>query len=195
MSACSTGYSAVQDKPHLKIVKLLVGKQTEMGSFAGAGTGFAYKQYLITAAHVCHGSTDLTSIDPNTNKVEYHKIIFQDAKNEVCIATGFKDYYESIKTAPELSSGDALWSLGYPGFSTTLKTALLTYIEAKVYVLMGLPHYGLFCKGVVLAGMSGGPVLDSENRLVGLNTAGDGVQESIISPLIDLDSLIAEMLP
>lgn len=89
--------------------------------------------------------------------------------------------------AKEPDRGDTIYSLGNPhdiGF--TVVPGTYNGIDERSY------YRRIHFSGSVNAGMSGGPVLDAEGRVVGINVSSAGNQISFLVPVTELHSLIVD---
>jgi hypothetical protein len=161
------------------------------------GTAFKVgKHKVVTAKHVCEyiGSIELANI---SNKVESKLIksihIYPYLGYDMCVMKTYKKLngYEYKISNNGVSKYQYLQSLGYPHAKLPIEIKHLhvkTQLEiSKPFYFMdvSLPaEYFIRTNKPIIRGMSGGPVLNDEGLVIGLN-ARTSKQESLITPLYE----------
>jgi S1-C subfamily serine protease len=162
-----------------------------------SGSAFKYRGRIVTAGHVCeyHVENDLPPFQlyyVKDGKEHFGGYFVPDTfimsgAQDACLlmSTGAPVYLplEDLQPAPTPRLGDAVSVLGAPYGHTLFRTD--GYVAAMN--LMG--YIGVSASSA--PGNSGGPVVDSKGRLIGLLTAGMPIYEhiSLVTPRSVLDEL------
>lgn len=178
-------------------------------SQTSVGSGFLVSKegHLITNFHVVSEAAlkperhDLVSVTADGREAPV-QILMIDVRHDLALLkmSGAKQpaSYDALSFRPEsnkLAQGERMYSLGNPldvGFAV---------IEGNYNGLVERSFYPqIFFAGSLSGGMSGGPALDQEGRVIGVNVARrvDGEQVSFLVPAVFASALLArgrETLP
>lgn len=180
----SSLYAEVQQSIYqVRIINRKTGHKRTIGS------GFLIERAntLVTNYHVVSAYTN----DPENYSIEYLatngatgslELIDVDVLHDLAVLTADKDLGKPLKTAPIPEKGATLYAFGNPlglGFSVVTGTnnGLLTESEDK----------NILFSGNLNSGMSGGPALNEQGAVVGVNvaTAGNAVSFLVASKYLN----------
>lgn len=171
-------------------------------SQTSVGSGFLVSKegHLITNFHVVSEAAlkpdrhELVSVTADGREAPVH-ILMLDVRHDLALLkmSGAKQpaSYDALSFRPEankLAQGERMYSLGNPldvGFAV---------IEGNYNGLVERSFYPqIFFAGSLSGGMSGGPALDQEGRVIGVNVARrvDGEQVSFLVPAAFASALLA----
>ena len=158
---------------------------SELNGGEGAGTGVVVDKsgIVVTNYHVVQASTTVTVTDPNTNDQYEAEVVGHNAAQDVAVLK-IKNPSKKLKAASiakkAANSGDTVYAVGNghgQGYLTKLQgtvTALNRSITAQSASnnesknkLTGL----IQTDADVVSGYSGGPLMNADNQVVGINTA------------------------
>jgi S1-C subfamily serine protease len=152
------------------------------GSAAGTGMVLTSSGEVLTNNHVIRGATTIRIVLPGTTNTYTAKVVGYDVTDDVAVlrAVGASNL-KTVATAgsSKLSLGNAVTALGNAGGSGTLTpaTGSITGLQQSVVVndeqggtarLTGM----IGTDAGVQPGDSGGPLLNSAGKVVGMDTAG-----------------------
>jgi S1-C subfamily serine protease len=159
-----------------------------MGS--GHGTGFVVaKDTILTAAHVVNKATSCKDVESG-DAVE---VLVNDPELDFAVLR----YKTDSKTAwlktncDGFEAGKTYYAMGYAGVGDSdlmiTRTRALKEKGGGVDLKSGTKFIDMQeVEGVVIPGMSGGPVLDDKGRVVGMNNAtSNGYRRGLLRPLKD----------
>lgn len=157
------------------------------------GTAFNYRNKLITAAHVCEGAVEI-EVRYTEKLVEKAKILALDATADTCVIEPISRMPKELKTSKDRAG--VIKSIGFPGASKEIKVIELEKTNREDG-LVCFNEQGLKCtvesmyKGSIFPGMSGGPAINEDGEVVGINSISNRVIGLTGLALIDgLDALI-----
>ena len=162
---------------------VLVNSALNGGEGAGTGVVVDKSGIVVTNYHVVQSSTTVTVTDPNTNDQYEAEVVGHNAAQDVAVLK-IKNPSKNLKAASiakkAASSGDTVYAVGNghgQGYLTKLQgtvTALNRSITAQSASntesknkLTGL----IQTDADVVSGYSGGPLMNADNQVVGINTA------------------------
>ncbi len=144
----------------------------------GIGTGFVWdkKGHVVTNFHVVYGADALTVTfaDQTTRRA---KVVGLYPKKELAVLKidlpPEKLTPIQLGTSGDLLVGQTVLAIGNPfGFDHTLTTGVVSALGREIRALTGEPIQDVIqTDASINFGNSGGPLLDSRGRLIGVNTA------------------------
>jgi S1-C subfamily serine protease len=151
-------------------------------SAAGTGMVLTSSGEILTNNHVIRGATTITVRVPGTTRKYTAKVVGYDVTDDVAVLTAIgASNLKKVATArsSKLAVGDAVTAVGNAGGTGTLTSArgALTGLHKSIVVsddqggtarLTGL----IGANAGVQPGDSGGPLLNSAGKVIGMNTAG-----------------------
>jgi S1-C subfamily serine protease len=143
---------------------------------AGSGSGvvFASDGYVLTNAHVAAGaqSLELGFTDGATSRAH---VVGVDHATDLAVirATGPVSKVAVFGNSSALRVGQLVVAIGNPlGFSSTVSAGVVSALGRTMRARDGRAMEGIIQSDVALnPGNSGGPLVDSHGRVVGINTA------------------------
>ncbi|MDN5788643.1 S1C family serine protease, partial [Pseudorhodobacter sp.] len=170
--------------------------------FMGSGVIWAGGKLVVTNAHVV-GNAESARVIDDTGQAFDGEIIARDTVRDVAVLVvkGLERPGLSLGSAPEL--GAKVWAIGAPlGLELTVTRGIVSASARQIDA--AVPIRFLQHDAAVNPGSSGGPLLDADGHLVGLNSRiADGsryyIGMSYAIAAADLarivDGLVAETLP
>jgi len=157
------------------------------------GTAFFLKDVgLVTAAHCVEGVAEVYLYHPskqaNKFKVTVQKIDkhIDLAKLENTIPSN--EYYELERSNLVIGNGSQLTALGYPDFGPGDKLNIRTGTVSSLPVKSAVNRIEVTQS--LSPGMSGGPLLDIENRVVGVIHKGGALEDrDLATPIEEIDKI------
>jgi S1-C subfamily serine protease len=144
----------------------------------GSGTGFVWDPsgYVVTNAHVVDGGDryHVTLADQSTWRA---RLVGADPDTDVAVlkidAPGVTLQPIAVGTSSDLQVGQSVFAIGNPfGLDQTLTTGVISGLGREIRADTGRKIRDVIqTDAAVNPGNSGGPLLDSAGRLVGMNTA------------------------
>ena len=140
-----------------------------------AGSGFIVSEsgYIVTNCHVVEGAESVKVRDHDANEYEA-EIVGKDAANDVALLKieGENLHPVKIGSCEDLFVGDRVVAIGHPLGN---QNAILTvgYVSAKNQVVYtdGSSLDMIQTDAAINSGNSGGPLFDSQGRVIGITTA------------------------
>ena len=148
---------------------------------AGSGVIISENGYIVTNRHVIQINNkqlaDKIQIKLNDNTKYTAELISSDKKTDIAVLKiNSKNKLPAIKIADSdtLKIGDIIFSIGNPqniGITTT--KGIISALERNSYEILGKNSYENFIQtdASINLGNSGGALIDSWGRLIGINTA------------------------
>lgn len=144
----------------------------------GAGSGFVWDTHghVVTNHHVIEGATTVY-VALDAGEPREARVIGGAPDYDIAVVR-LRDVPENLKPLPiaaskDLRVGQAVFAIGNPfGLSRTLTTGIISALERKLPTAGGREVRGVIqTDAAVNPGNSGGPLLDSSGRLIGVTTA------------------------
>jgi S1-C subfamily serine protease len=177
-----------------------IGRSSRRGP-AGAGSGVVFTPdgYVLTNAHVVAGAhqLELGFTDGSTCAAQ---LVGVDHATDLAVvrATGRTLSHASFGRSAALRVGQVVVAIGNPlGFSSTVSAGVVSALGRTMRARDGQAMEGIIQSDVALnPGNSGGPLVDSRGRVIGINTAiilgAQGISFSV--PIDTATWVIGELL-
>jgi len=169
----------------------------------GAGSGFFYKSdgYILTNEHVINGADRIEVTVQGEDEPYVAKVLGKSAEHDLAVLKikGDKPFSTlSFGDSDQLNVGDWVVAIGNPfGFEHTVTVGVISAKERDIPVSNsnGQKEYKhlLQTDASINSGNSGGPLIDLNGKVIGINTAksmeaqgiGFAIPSSVVVPLID----------
>jgi S1-C subfamily serine protease len=170
---------------------------------AGAGSGLAFTPdgYVLTNAHVVAGANELEVGFTDGSSAHGH-VVGLDHATDVAVVrvAGAAPRHAELgaSLSPPLRVGQLVVAIGNPlGFSSTVSAGVVSALGRTMRARDGRAMEGIIQSDVALnPGNSGGPLVDSRGRVVGVNTAiilgAQGISFSV--PIDTAKWVLAELM-
>jgi S1-C subfamily serine protease len=163
--------------PAVVAIKVSSGKRGSRGSQvsegAGSGVAFTPDGYLLTNAHVVEGARRLrvTALDGATD--EAYVVGVDPATDLAVLRTERPIAHAELGRSSALRVGQLCVAIGNPlGFAATVSAGVISAVGRAMRGHTGRMLDNVIQSDVALnPGNSGGPLVDSRGRVVGINTA------------------------
>jgi S1-C subfamily serine protease len=171
-------------------------------SGAGSGVVFAPDGYVLTNAHVAAGGReghDLQVSFTDGSTAKGHVVGFDHATDLAVVRAGSAvPAHAAFGDSATLRVGQLVVAIGNPlGFSSTVTAGVVSALGRTMRARDGRAMEGIIQSDVALnPGNSGGPLVDSRGRVVGVNTAiilgAQGISFSV--PIDTAKWVVAELM-
>ena len=151
-------------------------------SAAGTGMVLTSSGEILTNNHVIRGATAIKVIIPATGRAYTAKVVGYDVADDVAVLqTVGAPNLTTVATAAssKVSVGDAVTAVGNAGGTGTLSSATGSVAGLRQSIVVGDDQGGaarltgmIGVNAGVQPGDSGGPLLNSDGRVIGMDTAG-----------------------
>jgi S1-C subfamily serine protease len=178
LDAYSHAVITVVDTVAPAVVSIVVGKPTltDRAEQTGAGSGvvIAPDGYILTNQHVVHHAKRLTVFFTSGQQAEATPV-GEDAATDLAVihahASGLP--YANLGDSDALRAGQLVIAIGNPlGFQSTVSTGVVSALGRALRSRQGRLIESIIQHTAPLnPGNSGGPLVDSRGRVVGINTA------------------------
>jgi S1-C subfamily serine protease len=162
----------VADSLRPAVVNLRIGKGRQMGS--GSGVLFSPEGYLLTNHHVV-GEADKVRVRLHDGQEAVGRVIGNDPWTDLALvrADGDTFPYAPLGDSGKLRVGQLVVAIGSPlGFESTLTAGVVSALGRNLRSVTGhLVDNVIQTDAALNPGNSGGPLVDSRGRVVGINTA------------------------
>jgi len=144
---------------------------------SGSGSGFIWDDegHIVTNYHVLNGSSNFTVTLADQRVFEAKLVGFETSKDLAVLKIDVeKGDVTPIKIGSyeDLRVGQAVYAIGNPfGLDHTLTTGIISALGREITSIGGRPIKDVIqTDAAINPGNSGGPLLDSSQRLIGVNT-------------------------
>jgi S1-C subfamily serine protease len=141
---------------------------------AGSGVVFAPDGYALTNAHVVAGADEL-ELGFTDGTSSGARVVGLDHTTDLAVvrATGIASRHAVFGSSSRLRVGQLVVAIGNPlGFESTVSAGVVSALGRTMRARDGRAMEGIIQSDVALnPGNSGGPLVDSHGRVVGINTA------------------------
>jgi S1-C subfamily serine protease len=168
-------------------------------SGAGSGLVFTPDGYVLTNAHVAAGAPALELGFTDGTTGAGHVVGFDHATDLAVVrASGPAPKHAELGSSASLRVGQLVVAIGNPlGFSSTVSAGVVSALGRTMRARDGRAMEGIIQSDVALnPGNSGGPLVDSRGRVVGVNTAiilgAQGISFSV--PIDTARWVVAELI-
>ena len=190
------------EKTKNSVVKIDVYKKDKGGKMirAGSGSGFIFSSdgMIFTNSHVVNGASKIMVSLLNENEIEA-TLIGQDPDTDLAIIKIFSDGYSVAKLgdATQLQIGQFVIAIGNPfGYQHSVTAGVVSALGRTLQTESGrLVDHVIQSDAALNPGNSGGPMINTEGEVVGVNTAIlNGAQGLSFSVDINTAKEIAQQL-
>ena len=178
LDAYSRAVTAVVERVGPAVVSIHIGKGSRTSEFepAGAGSGFVITPdgYILTNSHVVANAHEIRALFIDGQKL-MATVIGRDPSTDLAVirvnASGLE--YASLIDSSALRVGQLVIAVGNPfGFQSSVSTGVVSSLGRALRSQDGRLIENIIQHTAPLnPGNSGGPLLDSKGRVVGINTA------------------------
>ncbi len=176
LDAYSRAVTTVAEAVGPAVVSVHVGRSSPRGEQSGTGSGVVLTPdgYLLTNSHVAHGAKALTVAftDGSTSQAT---LVGEDTPTDLALlrAHGSSLPYAALGDSEKLRVGQLVIAIGNPlGFQSTVSTGVVSALGRALRGQDGRLIENIIQHTAPLnPGSSGGPLVDSRGRVVGINTA------------------------
>jgi S1-C subfamily serine protease len=177
-----------------------IARRTRRGP-AGAGSGVVFTPdgYVLTNAHVAAGASELELGFTDGASTRAH-VVGVDHTTDLAVlrAVGIAPKHAAFGASASLRVGQLVVAIGNPlGFSSTVSAGVVSALGRTMRARDGHAMEGIIQSDVALnPGNSGGPLVDSRGRVIGVNTAiilgAQGISFSV--PIDTASWVVGELL-
>ena len=176
LDAYSKAVIGVVERVGPAVVSISVGGRRDPAMRAGSGSGvlFTPDGYVLTNAHVVRGAKRLALSLTDGGSHEGAPVGADDATDIAVVRVeGSRLPYAELGTSATLRVGQLVIAIGNPlGFSSTVSAGVVSALARTMRATTGRLMENIIQSDVALnPGNSGGPLVDSHGRVVGINTA------------------------
>jgi S1-C subfamily serine protease len=173
LDAYSTAVVKVVEDVGPAVVSL--SRRTRRGP-AGAGSGVTFTPdgYVLTNAHVVAGVRELEVGFTDGSDARAHVVGLDHATDLAVVrVSSVTPHHAELGSSAALKVGQLVVAIGNPlGFSSTVSAGVVSALGRTMRARDGRAMEGIIQSDVALnPGNSGGPLVDSRGRVVGVNTA------------------------
>lgn len=172
LDAFSRAVVGVADKLRPAVVNLRVGKGTRGGS--GSGVLFTPDGFLLTNHHVVQGH-DTVRVRLSDGTELGGKVVGNDPWTDLAVvqAEGDQFPYARFGDSAKIKVGQLAVAIGSPlGFESTVTAGVISALGRTLRSVSGhLVDNVIQTDAALNPGNSGGPLVDSHGRVIGINTA------------------------
>jgi S1-C subfamily serine protease len=203
LDAYSRTVVAVAEALSPSVANLQVRRRTRRGPAYGAGSGVAISSdgFLVTSAHVVEGSRRGTASFSDGNEADVSLIGADPLSDLAVLRTDGADLHPAeLGDAAELRVGQLVVAIGNPqGFASSVTAGVVSGLGRSLPVgARGGPRRlvenVIQTDAALNPGNSGGALVDSTGRVVGINTALAGIGLGLAVPINNATRAIVSTL-
>jgi putative serine protease PepD len=175
--AASTALTATQIYKQTSAGVVAIGAQTAQGSDSGTGIVLNDKGLILTNDHVISGARSLTvAAKGSSTDTRTATLVGEEANDDLALIkvdpTGLGLQPLTLASSKSVQVGDAVYAIGNPyGLDETLTRGIVSALGRSISAPNGTQITGAIQTDAALnPGNSGGPLLDDEGRVVGVNS-------------------------
>lgn len=172
LDAYSTVVVRVAERLRPAVVNLRAGRGRASGS--GSGVLFAPDGFLLTNHHVVQGSDRVRVRLSNGDEFD-GRVVGNDPPTDLAVvhAEGGKLPHADLGDSAQLRVGQLVVAIGSPlGFESTVTAGVVSAVGRTLRSITGhLVDNVIQTDAALNPGNSGGPLVDSKGRVIGINTA------------------------
>ncbi|MEJ8846996.1 S1C family serine protease [Variovorax rhizosphaerae] len=177
LDAYSETVASTVEKVQDAVVYIAAHKTAARGRQGGAGSGFLFTPdgYLLTNSHVVHGATSLEVVRPDGTRSDA-QWVGEDPETDLAVlrigASRALSHVE-LGDSSKLRVGQVAIAIGNPlGFNHTVTSGIVSALGRSLPSNTGRMIDNVIQTDAALnPGNSGGPLLDTRGRVIGVNTA------------------------
>lgn len=204
LTACTSEEYLIASKKSAVVV--IFAEHNEDPTKSGMGTGFLIKEnYIITNFHVAgESSIKLTIAMDGSNKTYEAELVFGDKSTDVAVIK-VKNWEEFKKDNPQLSYlefannlptiTDEVWAIGHPwGLFYSISKGIISTESRKSPG--PIPMWWIQTDADIFNGNSGGPLLNEQGKVVGMNSvmvSNDGGSYGFAIPYTLIQKIINDL--
>ncbi len=178
LDAYSRAVITVVDTVGPAVVSISVGKRPTqaIGEQMGAGSGVTITPdgYILTNQHVVHRARRLEVLFTDGNRANA-TLVGEDAATDLAVIRAHNSglYHAELGDSTDLKAGQLAIAIGNPfGFQSTVSAGVISALGRSLRSQEGRLIEGIIQHTAPLnPGNSGGPLVDSRGRVIGINTA------------------------
>jgi S1-C subfamily serine protease len=183
----------------------VVEVRAQSGAGAATGSGFVIDDQgrVVTNEHVIDGAGDVTVVTSD-GKEHDARIVGSDRSTDIALLDVSDDAGLSplrLGSTASLSVGDPVIAIGSPfGLQGTVTSGIVSGLDREIQAPDGFPIDGAIQTDAALnSGNSGGPLLDSRGRVVGVNSqiesgSGGNVGVGYAVPVETVKNVVDQLL-
>jgi len=177
LDAYSETVASTVERAQDAVVYIGAEKNGSRGRQSGAGSGFLFTPdgYLLTNSHVVHGASALQVVSPDGTRREA-QLVGEDPETDLAVlrigASRALAHLE-LGDSSRLRVGQIAIAIGNPlGFNHTVTSGIVSALGRSLRSSAGRMIDNVIQTDAALnPGNSGGPLLDTRGRVIGVNTA------------------------
>lgn len=200
--ACSDVQTVIKDQKH-GVVAVIAEKKTDAAPQAnGLGTGFfVAENYILTNHHVIEGATKLEIAMEDNEKTYPVEVIYSDKASDVAAIKiidweTFKkeNNYKILVMTKDYKLLEEVYAIGHPwGLFWSVSKGI---ISRDLLQKPDSMNFFIQTDADIYNGNSGGPLLDSEGRVIGINSnmiANEGGSYGLSIPVIIVEKVLSDL--
>ncbi len=155
----------------------LVTQPKSLAQSGGSGIVWDASGHVVTNFHVIQNANEIKVTLPHGELCDA-KLVGVDPDRDLAVIKLPEEVTENVSPMPKdmppsVAVGQSTYAIGYPfGLDQTLTSGLVSGLDREMSGRTGRPIFGVIQHDAAInPGSSGGPLLDSQGKLIGINTA------------------------